>query len=236
MTLLSNSKIREYLGKAIIIEPFHDELLNNCSYDLTLGPHAALFKDLSEVPEAPTRKEMLAAIQKAHEGEDFDLSAMGYWQPAVEDPAQRYKLVNFSDAGYLAIGPRQRYLMHSQEFAGGRIAEINEGDDVIPLRRVTAVTTSLQATSTAGRLGLTVCMCAGWGDVGFVNRWTFEVENRSPYPIVLPVGARIAQLCFHEVAVPEAGSDYEETGQYQRGDMKWEPQDMLPKRMKVWQG
>jgi dCTP deaminase len=222
MTLLSNAKIKEYLGSAIVIEPFHEELLNNCSYDLTLGTHAAIYKDPKDIEGVPTRREMLEAIKDARKDGEFDLRRMGYWLPAEDDPAERYKIVNFAEAGYLAIGPRQRYLMHSQEFAGGRVA----GD--------VAVTTSLQATSTAGRLGLTVCMCAGWGDVGFINRWTFEVENHSLYPIVMPVGARIAQLCFHEVEVPLSGTDYQKTGQYQQGDMKWEPKDMIPKRMKVW--
>lgn len=239
MTLLSNTVIKQYLGTAIIIDPFREELLNNVSYDLTLGTHAAFFKNPQEIEGVPTGPAVMLALQEANKkeeaGEDLsedDLRSLGYWMPHLDDPRDRYTIVNFSDVGYLAVGPGQRILCHSQEVAGGRVAGVKL-DDALGMTKMVAVTTSLQATSTAARLGLSVCDDAGWGDVGFISRWTFELTNRSMYPIVLPVGARLAQLSFHEVKPPIEGTDYDDVGQYMDADREWTPEDMLPKKMKV---
>ena len=228
MSLLTNSGIRKHLKDGgIVIEPFIEKQLNNTSYDLSLGSFAAFFRSDDEIEDLPNEKERINAISylrnNPEESSPALLKQMGFWVPCSDDPVARYKIVDFSQAGFLALGSGQRVLMHSQEFAGGR----------------RCVTTHLQATSTAGRLGITVCQCAGWGDVGYINRWTMEVTNHSPYPVVLPVGARLAQLCFHEVAMPDLGTSYEKQGSYQNtADLdqlraEWSPANMIPKKMKV---
>lgn len=229
MTLLSNSQILRHIESGnIVIDPFNEDHLNNVSYDLTLSGHAAYYRSKKEIDGFPEPIQISNKIKELQGRDDVsveDLQALGYWTPFAENPALRYKLGDFTKVGYLALGSGQRILGTSQEFAGGR----------------KCVTTSLQATSTAGRLGITVCMCAGWGDVGYINRWVFEIQNVSPYEIVLPVGARIAQLCFHEVAMPTTGTSYEHRGSYQSSSdieelkKNWKPEDMLPKRMKVAQ-
>jgi dCTP deaminase len=131
------------------------------------------------------------------------------------------------------LGAGERILGHTREFAGGRyVSEDKDGDNGI------AVTTQLHATSTAARLGITVCMCAGWGDVGYINRWTLEIQNMTRNEIFLPVGAVICQLSFSEVTPPSFV--YGSKGNYQSGNdlakimAEWKPEDMLPKRLKVW--
>jgi dCTP deaminase len=90
------------------------------------------------------------------------------------------------------------------------------------------ITTEMRAKSTTARFGLSVCKCAGLGDVGFISRWTMEVTNHSDFDIVIPVGEPIAQILFHRmdgaVARPYGsgrGSRY--------GQGEWTPEDMLPK-------
>lgn len=135
--------------------------------------------------------------------------------------------------GYIRLAPGERVLAHSLEFAGGQIARTSSWPH--------AVTTSLRATSTAGRLGIQVCGCAGLGDVGFINRWTFELQSLNPNVIMIPVGAVIAQLEFHLVEKPPEETLYGKPskGNYQNGnDLRalmadWRPEQMLPKRLKV---
>ena len=86
-----------------------------------------------------------------------------------------------------------------------------------------------------GRNFIEVCKCAGWGDVGFTNRWTMEITNNSRfYTIPLVVGRRIAQIVFFHVG-PVLKNDYTVTGKYQKtADVKkmkkeWNPLSMLPK-------
>ena len=80
------------------------------------------------------------------------------------------------------------------------------------------VTTMMKARSSMGRNFIAVCkasadlffcnlffvsnhcyQCAGWGDIGYINRWTMEITNNSRYySIPLVVGRRIAQIVFFD--------------------------------------
>ncbi len=100
-------------------------------------------------------------------------------------------------------------------------------------------TSSMQARSTVGRSGINVCQDAGWGDCGYVNRWTMEIYNNNNHLVFLPVGMRIAQIVFYHSEGVE--SEYSlDTGKYQNQSAdnieeiiaKWKPSDMLPKAYK----
>lgn len=149
-------------------------------------------------------------------------------RPADMDRGLGFELVDAREAGGLWLAPSERVLGHSVEVAGGRVANGK------------AVTTHLQATSTAARHGITACMCAGWGDVNFWNIWVFELENRTFDRMWLPVGAIVAQIAFSEVEVPDRVYT-QITGQYQPSEAKtvddvrraWTPESMLPGPLKV---
>lgn len=71
----------------------------------------------------------------------------------------------------------------------------------------------MYARSTVARMGLSVCKCAGLGDIGYVGKWTMEITNHNLNAVLLPIGARVAQFAFFRVE-----GDYAEyTGQYQGG-------------------
>jgi len=102
-------------------------------------------------------------------------------------------------------------LAHTQEIIGGR----------------NNIASKMNARSSLGRLGLSVCKCAGFGDVGFINKWTMEITNHSQRAsIILPVGMRIAQISFFRTG--KVLSEYK--GKYGQG--KWTPEDMIPKLWK----
>ena len=89
------------------------------------------------------------------------------------------------------------------------------------------MTSEMRAKSTTGRYSLSVCKCAGLGDVGYVSRWTMEITNHSDYhPVVIDIGEPIAQILFHEVE----GVIEHYNGRYGQGE--WSPEDMLPKGKK----
>ena len=54
----------------------------------------------------------------------------------------------------ILLRPGERILAHTHEFIG-----------ILP-----PGTTAMQARSTMGRIGLSACYCAGWGDPGYINR------------------------------------------------------------------
>jgi dCTP deaminase len=99
----------------------------------------------------------------------------------------------------------------------------------------------LKARSSTARNFISICKCAGWGDVGYVNRWTMQITNNSRYyHIPLVAGRRIGQMVFFEIEpITNNGNDahyhVKEDAKYQTGvDLKkikkgWKPSDMLPK-------
>ncbi len=143
----------------------------------------------------------------------------------VDDTAeikQMYRLDDYSEQGYFEIGPGEQMLCHTLECFGAL-------KDYVP---------QIATRSTAKRLGLDVCMSAGFGDVGYVNKWTLEVFNASPFTLMVPVGARIAQVFFSKLE----GEQFDVyTGSYQGSisppyDKDWKPSDMLPKALDTGKG
>jgi len=118
----------------------------------------------------------------------------------------------------MVLQPGENILTHTLEFIGGN----------------QRIGTSMQARSSLGRSHVSVCRCAGWGDPGYVNRWTMEVTNNSEHhPIILVVGRRVAQIVFWEVA--PVSESYGGSGKYQSGGdideimRNWQPEAMLPR-------
>lgn len=97
-------------------------------------------------------------------------------------------------------------------------------------------TTMLKSKSTTARLCLDVCGSAGWGDPGYINKWSFPLQNKGMRSIYLRPGTWIAQLVFMECSSDE---DYTKEGSYQTSSdintvmETWKPEDILPAKLKV---
>jgi len=218
MALLVNRQILEKLAAGeIIISPFNKQNLHTVSYDVTLGEY--FIRSRFDFPD--TFGTHMVFNPKSQE------SIRNRWQEPEIAQTARYLLTKEEmkrhevppDDRIIVLKPGELILAHTNEFIGG----------------VTNVTTSMHARSTAGRSGISVCMCAGFGDVGYFNRWTMEIKNNGPYIIILTVGVRIAQIHFESVEVPEGL--YSTDGHYQLTDnlelliSNWNPSSMLPKPM-----
>ena len=124
----------------------------------------------------------------------------------------------------IVLQPGERILAHTHEFIGIRPPG----------------TSTMQARSTWGRNGLAVCLDAGWGDPGYINRWTLEVYNMNQHEgMVIPVGERIAQMVFYHTG--DVSSEYSQnSGKYQEQSSNdlpslirnWSPTQMLPRAFK----
>jgi dCTP deaminase len=138
----------------------------------------------------------------------YDVS-LGYevaYYTAVQGEFQHYVL---REDEPLYLHPNQRVLARTQEAVGG--LSFAGG----------AITTTMHAKSTAGRLGLQVCGCAGFGDVGYVAPWVLELHNLSPGILELPPRAVIAQIAFHRTGPILPGSSYGQTGSYSAAEADW---------------
>jgi len=213
---LSDRRILEEMKKGdIVIEPFTRANLATSSYDVTLGEW--FFR------EQPSKynHSLYNIWSQSHMEHVWGAKKVERAIPAKE----AFKKYNFRWEGIsptdkvILLRPGETILAHTQEFIGGK----------------DHITTMMKARSSMGRNFIEVCKCAGWGDVGYINRWTMEITNNSKnYLIPLIVGRRISQIIFFETG-PILDTNYAKSGKYQSGDSiatlkkKWKPEMMLPK-------
>jgi len=212
---LSDKKILESMKEgSIIIEPFKKANLATSSYDVTLGEY--FFPE-----QTPKHFENLYNVYDKKHIERVWGTKAKQAKPAKELLAKydfEYDGISPDDK-IILLAPGETILGHTQEFIGGR----------------EHITTMMKARSSLGRSFIEVCKCAGWGDVGYINRWTMEITNNSThYYIPLVVGRRIAQIIFFETG-PILAGDYAKGGKYQSSGSgaqlkkNWKPTDMLPR-------
>lgn len=157
--------------------------------------------------------------------------ALGEWYYVEQKPrwwrGRTYNLYDFAEVQrvwgtpqhadrVILVPPGRTILAHTNEFIGGRYN----------------VTSMMQARSSFGRNFIEVCKCAGYGDVGYYNRWTMEITNNSRfYRTPLVVGRRIAQIVFMETGEVEGRYDskYQTALDVQDLKMSWRPEMMLPR-------
>jgi dCTP deaminase len=212
---LSDKKILEELKRGdILIEPFKKENLATSSYDVSLGEY--YFRE--------KRPQYLYNVYNIYNKKHTDR----VWGTLPEKACKAKEVLEGVKFDYEGISPDDRIILlepgetilaHTEEFIGGR----------------NHITTMMKARSSMGRNFIEVCKCAGWGDVGYTNRWTMEVTNNSShYAIPLVVGRRIAQIIFFETG-EILNNNYTKTGKYQSSeDLKvlkknWKPEMMLPR-------
>eukprot|EP01083_Nonionella_stella_P283832 966136_1 len=215
MSLLSDKAILAHMEKgSVVIKPFKDENLSTSSYDVTLGQY--FYRESPPLPGCgyynPYSEEMVKRVW----GDLLEAEVASKW---MNESGNTLNGISETDR-IIWISPGETILAHTNEFIGGR----------------RSVTTMMKARSSLGRNFIEICKCAGWGDIGYVNRWTMEITNNSRhYSIPLVVGRRVAQIVFFDSAGTRAEGGYERSGKYQTDDQleriqaTWKPSMMLPR-------
>lgn len=217
-SVLSDEEIRRGVAEGyVVIHPYNEERVQTSSYDVSIGeyywttrpphPGSRLFN-----PHNPDHiKRLWQGPFRAKTIREYLNSNEGWYHE--ED----FKGL-FPDDPVIILAPGETILAHTEEFIGGR----------------DRVTSMMKARSSWGRAFLSVCKDAGWGDVGYFNRWTMEVQNNLAHEwSVVPVRQPIAQLVFFRVT-KIGGEQYSSDGAYQQtSDLKelvraWKPEMMLP--------
>lgn len=213
-SLLSRPQIRRHLEEGtVVVHPLDERSINTASYDVRIAPW--FFREQEVAGESPVFNPFDEEHVRRLWGDVQRAVPAGGWMQ------RNGPLRNFSDMDFLVVlKPGETILSHTIEFIGGR----------------RTATTEMRARSSMGRIGITVCKCAGWGDVGYITRWTMEITNlMRHHTIPLPVGMRVAQIAFYEVDEEEGASYAGEGGKYQDSDdleevmRLWSPEQMLPR-------
>src|SRR3989338_5532489 len=154
--LLSQQAILRHLKKGnIIIEPFIERNLKTASYDVSLGEwfwrerHPMERAAIHNVYDEKSTKIVWNGPFKAEEAKNLV-------------KRNKIKLRNIRpEDKIILLAPRETILAHTEEFIGGKNICVSK----------------MYARSSFGRNFIEVCKDAGWGDVGYFNRWTMEVTN-----------------------------------------------------------
>lgn len=200
----------------IVFHPFNKDQINGASIDITLGEWYYKVEDdkLSNFYNPFSKEEVEKYFSQPLKAIEHEVWAK---------KAKRLLIKNIpANHPIIVLDPGERILTHSHEFIGIHPQGCS----------------AMQARSTWGRNGVAVCIDAGWGDPGYINRWTMEVYNLNKHhSIALPVGERLAQIVFYHTG--GVTSQYDKlSGKYQNsGDLKkiiadWQPSSMLPKAYK----
>lgn len=209
----------------IVIDPFDNRKLKTVSYDVTLG----------DWYWRETRPRGRATVHNMYDDASTKLVWGGPFQAEVAAKAAKHLNVRLdnirSTEKIILLEPGETILGHTVEYIGGR----------------NVCVAKLYARSSLGRNFIEVCKDAGWGDIGYFNRWTMEITNNSQhFTIPLVVGRRIGQMVFYEAEPVSAKgvnyvSDKTGKGKYQTSDKlselkrAWNPQMMLPQMHRDWE-
>lgn len=227
--VLSNNDILEELNNNVIIKPFETKHLSNCSYDVTLGRH--IYREVGKkcFYDPYNENDLCWQYETALDPKDKffkdKIRDNILNKNSIEDAQKLISEINsdgtkFGEQEIILISPGETILAHTNEFIGG----------------LNNITTMMKAKSSMGRSFIEVCKCAGWGDVGYINRWTMEITNNSKsHTVILRVGMPIAQIVFLRTGQISKDSSYENKGNYQKSSNvqdlinEWSPKEMLPK-------
>lgn len=200
----------------ILVSPFDERQVGNCSYDVRLGefyyPEQQGFSHSLINPYDPTSVTQMWG--RAHRASVDEQGIPGI-PPGTK---------------FIRIPPGGNILAHTEEFIGSVDSNL---------------TTMMMGRSSIGRSFIQI-ECAGWGDIGFAQRWTLEITNLSKHRhAVLVCGRRIGQIVFlRTTGIEDDGDRYFNRGKYQTSDLKglsheelletWDPSMMLPKAYDDW--
>lgn len=219
MGVYSNTDIEAAIARGqLIFHPYVEEHINGSSLDVTLGEwfYKTERSNLGGVYNPFDPKAVERYFEGPHRAEMH--------REWCEKHGRKLFAGIPEDHPIIVLEPGERILAHTHEFVGVK------GD----------ATSTMQARSTWGRNGVAVCLDAGWGDPGYINRWTMEIYNMNQRDsVILPVGERIAQIVFYTTGPVE--SEYHHlSGKYQDAEAdnleslikKWKPEQMLPRAYK----
>ena len=85
--------------------------------------------------------------------------------------------------------PREGLVLRPGRLYLGRTVERTATEHYVPM---------LEGRSSIGRLGITVHVTAGFGDIGFDGCWTLEIQ--CVHPVRIYAGVAVCQIYYHEIA------------------------------------
>lgn len=167
MILTKKRILEEHSCGMIHIDPFDPEMVSVNSVDVRLGPDMFALRRCRDLPR------------------DLFSDPRDGWDQIYPGPPPE---------GHSLPRDAEGFLLRSGGFyLGTTLEEIGAKE---PSPGKPAIVPKMHAKSTTGRLGLTVALCAGVGDVGYHSRWALEIRVVDCGDVFLPIGTVLAQVVF----------------------------------------
>lgn len=185
--MLTGAEIEKQIKKGNIkIDPYDPKCLNPNSYNLKLHPQLLVYKRNSDrrgvVPVNPSITIDMPDIDSMEICPDIALvENMPIIQSNILDPID---MKTENETIEFEI-PEEGYVLQPGVLYIGRTVERTFTDKFIPM---------INGRSSGGRLGISIHICAGFGDIGFDGTWTLEITCVEPVRIY--PNTEIAQVCY----------------------------------------
>lgn len=207
----SDSQILQKLGKNIIIEPFNRSQLGPNSHDVTLGKYYYRYNSKNPPKYLSTLnpEQILQYWNVNSKSSNFG----AHKAKLIKTQQQVDKYGVKVGQRIIVLQPGELILAHTQEIIG-TIKNCNS---------------MIQSKSSNMRCTITICQDSNFANIGYINRFTLEIQNHGQVPVVLIVGQRIGQVIFNKTG--DVLNSYE--GNYNIGNLQevkknWTPLCMIP--------
>lgn len=240
-SMLTGSEIMKQVKKGNIeIEPYNPERVNPNSYNLSLNKELCIYargsKRLNVVPNTePVPDPIESSVEIESDTDNYGTVRINDYNIEVPimmlqskpdismnfDQFPSFESLNTVDLSPIDSRARNEVIRFEIPETGlllypgvlyiGRTNERIATDKYIPM---------INGRSSGGRLGLSVHICAGFGDIGFDGTFTLEISVVEP--LIIYPNMEVAQVCFH---TPCGKTDILYRGKY------YKQTDATPSRM-----
>lgn len=176
--MLTGSEIERQIKKGNIkISPYDPDRINPNSYNLRLHPQLKVYHRGTTTDRA----DIISYTTCGRACDPSNIRECPYLESSQLDPIDMHK---YNETIEFTI-PKEGFILMPGVLYIGRTVERTASDKFIPM---------INGRSSGGRLGISIHVTAGFGDVGFDGTWTLEITVVEPL-IVYPY-EEIAQVCY----------------------------------------
>ena len=188
--MLTGREIERQIKKGnISISPYNPKQLNPNSYNLKLHPELLIYARGSDRSDLIPNHQ-ISSNTDILDNNDGTATIINHKVSVISSIyAEKDNLnpldMNSNNDIIRFMIPESGYVLKPGILYIGRTVERTSSDKFIPM---------INGRSSGGRLGLSIHVCAGFGDIGFDGTWTLEITVVEPLTIY--PNTEIAQVCY----------------------------------------
>lgn len=193
--ILTDKTILEQIEKGeIVVSPFNRSNVGTNSIDLTLDPKMLVYKNASNY--------LLDIVDGFFNVEHIDERTAKY-SYKKDDECNFIDCRSENETEEIII-PSEGFVLEPGQLYIASTNEYTETHNAVPV---------IEGKSSLGRLGLSIHITAGFGDVGFCGTWTLELV--ATVPLKIYPNMKICQISYHSISdKPLIKYDEKESAKY----------------------